>query len=167
MCTMFFKAIAVKETEKIKAEIPNETKKMAELFLPFLCGIINRISLLFFTTCLDGISTKYSWDYYRPSPVEIAQRVQKLLRKNRHTGRPSDHVRLVSFSAQANSKPVTFTWIDGPCWAFFPWTMPCLVDAKKSNQVTVSWGDSLKVFFTKGVERQRKVMHCSGADWGN
>lgn len=40
-----------------------------------------------------------------------------------------------------------------------------LVDAKKSNQVVVSQVNTrFKVFFTKGVERQRKVMHCSGAD---
>lgn len=52
LCKNMHKGTGVKETEKIKAKLPNVKKIMAELFLPFHCGIINRISLIFFTTCL-------------------------------------------------------------------------------------------------------------------
>lgn len=143
-------------------------QKPAVLLLPFLCRLINRTSLLFFTTLLE-ISVKHSRDCNCLSPEEIGQSVQKLQRKkNGHTGKPSDHIRLVSFNAQANSKPVMYTWIDGSAEppTGLAWTTACVVNAKKPNKVTASQGDSLKVSFTKNVERQRKVMCCLGADWG-
>jgi len=126
---------------------------MSELFLPYVCGIINRIHLLYHLSWWNICEIQPR--LLCLSPVDIARRAQKLLRKNGRTGRPSDRVRLGSFSAQANSKPVMFMWIDGPHCAF-PWSMSCLAETEKSNRVTVSRGGSLKVFFYKGHRETEK-----------
>lgn len=166
--THFFKSWRYEEDWEKSRQSYQVKQKPAVVLLPFLCRLINRTSLLFFTTHLDEIPMKHGRDCYCLSPEKIDQCVQKLLRRNGHPGKRSDHIRLVSFNAQANSKPVMYAWIDGPAEppTGLGWATTCVVDAKKSNKATASQGSHLKVSFTKSVGRHRKVRH-SAADWGS
>lgn len=60
------------ETEKSRQSYQVK-EKPAVLLLPFLCGLTNRTSVLFFTTHLDEISMKQSRDCYCLGSEEIGQ----------------------------------------------------------------------------------------------
>lgn len=87
------------ETEKSRQSYQVK-EKPAVLLLPFLCGLTNRISVLFFTTHLDEISMKHSRDCYCLGSEEIGQ--SEAAKKKMDI--QENHIRLVSFNAQANSK---------------------------------------------------------------